>query len=65
MLKEELRYHSIKRPDFAQAKTECKQLHDEHLARTRQRKWQQFEGNEKYDCAIDPKTGRRYNRQSR
>ena len=47
------------RPDFAQAKRECKRLHDEHLARTqeqyrtiprsqqiRQRRGQQFEGNE-------------------
>ena len=47
------------RPDFAQAKRECKRLHDEHLARTqeeyraiarsqrmRQRNGQQFEGNE-------------------
>ena len=47
-------------PDFAQAKRECKRLHDEHLARTqqdcrtiprgqqvRQRKEQQFEGIER------------------
>ena len=47
------------RPDFAQAKRECKRLHDEHLARTqeeygtnprsqqvRQRKGQQFVGIE-------------------
>ena len=58
------------RPDFAQAKRECKRLHDEHLARTqeeyrttphsqqiRQRKGQQFEGNEEYDHTVDPKTG--------
>ena len=57
------------RPDFAQAKRECKRLHDEHLARTqeekrtiprsqqvRQRKGQQFEGIEEYDCAVDPRT---------
>ena len=56
------------RPDFAQAKIECKRLHDEHLARTqekyrpiprsqqvRQRKGHQFEGNEAYDYAVDPK----------
>ena len=55
------------RPDFAQAKRECKRLHDEHLARTeeeyrtipcsqqvRQRKGQQLEGNEEYDHAVDP-----------
>ena len=55
------------RPDFAQAKRECKRLHDEHLARTqeeyrtiprsqqiRQRKGQQFKGNEEYDYAVDP-----------
>ena len=61
------------RPDFAQAKRECKRLHDEHLARThqeyrdiprsqqtRQRKGQQFEGNEEYDYAVDPKTGWRF-----
>ena len=66
------------RPDFAQAKRECKRLHDEHLARTqqdhrdtrrsqqiRQRKGQQFEGNEEYDNAVDPKTGWRFYRQSR
>ena len=54
------------RPDFAQAKRECKRLHDEHLARTqeeyrtiprsqqvRQRKGQQFEGNQEYDYAAD------------
>ena len=66
------------RPDFAPAKRECKQLHDEHLARTqqdyrtiprsqqvRQRKGQQFEGNEEYDNAVDPKTGRRFYKGSR
>ena len=55
------------RPDFAQAKRECKRLHDEHLARTqeenrtiprsqqiRQRNGQQFKGNEEYDYAVDP-----------
>ena len=57
-----------RRPDFAQAKRECKRLHDEHLARTqeesrtisrsqqvRQRKGQQFKGNEEYDYAVDLK----------
>ena len=61
------------RPDFAKAKRECKRLYDEHLARTqeeyraiprsqqiRQRKGQQFEGNEEYDYAVDPKTGWRF-----
>ena len=61
------------RLDFAQAKREYKRLHDEHLARTqeeyrtiprsqqiRQRKGQQFEGNEEYDYAVDPKTGWRF-----
>ena len=54
ILEEELSFHSI----FAQAKRECKRLHDEHLARTqqeyrdiprsqqiRQRRGQQFEGS--------------------
>ena len=58
------------RPDFAQAKRECKRLQDEHLARTqqeyrkiprsqqiRQREGYQFEGNDEYDCAVDPNTG--------
>ena len=53
------------RPDFAQAKRECKPLHDEHLARTqqeyrdilrsqqiRQRKGQQFEGHEDFDYVV-------------
>ena len=61
------------RPDFAQAKRECKRLHDEHLARTqqdyrtiprnqqvRQRKEQQFEGIEEFDYAVDPKSGWRF-----
>ena len=55
------------RPDFAQAKRECKRVHDEHLARTqqehrpihrsqqvRQRKEQQFDGFEESDCVVDP-----------
>ena len=55
------------RPDFAQARRECKRLHDERLARTqedyrtiprsqqvRQRKGQAFEGIEEYDYAVDP-----------
>ena len=65
------------RPDFAQAKRECKRLHDEYMARTqqefrtilrsqqvRQRKGQAFEGIEEYVCAVDPRTGWRfYNQQ--
>ena len=66
------------RPDFAQAKRECKRLHDEHLVRTqqeyrdiprskqrRQRKGQQFEGHEELDYTVDPNTGWRFYRQSR
>ena len=66
------------RPDFSQAKNECKRLHDEHLARTqqeyrtilrsqqiRQRTRQKFEGNEEYDYVVDPKTGWRFYKQSR
>ena len=66
------------RPDFAQAKRECKRLHDEHLAKTqeenrtiprsqqrRQRKGQQFEGNEENHYAVDPKTGWRFYKGSR
>ena len=54
------------RPDFAQAKRECKSLHDEFMARTqqehgtiprsqqvRQRKEQQFEGIEEYDYRLE------------
>ena len=65
------------RPDFSQAKRECKRLQDEHLGRTqqehraiprsqpmRQRKGQQFKGNE-YDYAVDPETGWRFCKQSR
>ena len=61
------------RPDFAQAKRECKILHDECMAKTqqeyrtiprsqqvRQRKEQQFEGIEEYDYAVDPRTGWRF-----
>ena len=60
------------RPDFAQAKRECKRLHDEHTAnqqehrsilrsqQVRQRKEQQFEGIEEYDYAVDPRTGWRF-----
>ena len=67
-----------RRPVFAQARRECKRLHDEHLARTqqdyrtiprsqqvRQRKGQQVEGNEEYDHAVDPKTGWRFYKGSR
>ena len=69
---------SMSRPDFAEAKRECKRLHDEHLARAqqkysaiprsqqmRQRKGHQFEGNEEYDQVVDLKTGWRFYRQSR
>ena len=65
-------------PDFAQAKRECKRLHDEHLARTqqdfrtiprsqqvRQRKEQQFERIEEFDYAVDPKTGWMFYKESR
>ena len=61
------------RPDFAQAKRECKILHDEYLTRTqqeyrtvlrsqqeRQRKEQAFKGIEEYDHAVDPRTGWRF-----
>ena len=61
------------RPDFAQAKRECKRLHDEYMARTqkeyrtiprsqqvRQRKVQQFEGIDEYDYVVDPRTGWRF-----
>ena len=73
MQKEELSNHSINDPSFAQAKREYKRLHDEHLARTqqeyrhiprsqqvRQRKEQQFEGSEEFDCVVDPKTRWRF-----
>ena len=66
------------RPAFAQAKRECKRLHDEHLTRTqqeyrpiprsqqvRQRKEQQFEGSEEFDYVVDPKTGWRFQKESR
>ena len=66
------------RPDYAQAKRECKRLHDEHLARAqeenrtiphsqqvRQRKGQPFEGIEEYDYAVDPKTRWRFYKRSR
>ena len=66
------------RPDFAEAKRECKRLHDEHLARTqhdhrkiprsqqvRQRKGEAFEGIEEHDCAVDPQTGWRFYKESR
>ena len=61
------------RPDFAQAKRECKRLYDEDMAKTqqeyrtiarsqrvRQRKGQAFEGIEQYDDAVDPQTGWRF-----
>ena len=66
------------RPDFAQAKRECKRLHDEYMARTqqdyrtilrsqqvRQRKEKQFEGIEEYDYAVDPQTSWRFYKESR
>ena len=66
------------RPDFAQAKKECKQVHDEQLAKTqqskrpmprsqqvRQRKEQQFEGGEDFDSVVDPKRGWRFYKGSR
>ena len=61
------------RPDFAQAKRECKRLHAEHMTKTkqdnrtiprsqqmRQRKGQAFEGIEEYDHAVDLRTGWRF-----
>ena len=67
-LLKELSHHSINDPTLLKQKS--KRLHDEHLARTqqeyrdilrsqqiRQRKGQQFEGNEEYDYAVDPNTG--------
>ena len=66
------------RPDFPQAKRECKRLHDEYLAKTqenyrpihrnqqvRQRKEQQFESGEDFDYVVDPKTGWRFFQESR
>ena len=62
-----------RRPDFAEARRECKRLHDEHMAKTQpdyrtiprsqhvsQRKGQAFEGIEAYDYAVDPCTGWRF-----
>ena len=64
------------RPNFAQAKRECKRYRDDYVTRTqqedrtiprsqhvRQRKGQQFEGKEEYDCAVDPRTGWRFKKQ--
>ena len=64
---------SNQRPDFAQAKRECKRSHDEYMARTqqekrtalrsqqvRQRKEQPFEGIEEYDITVDPRTDWRF-----
>ena len=57
------------RPDFAQAKRECKRLHDEYMARTQQecrticrsqrkrKKGQAFERIDAYDYRVDPRTG--------
>ena len=74
-LKEEFSFHSINDPTLLKQKRESKRLHDEHLGRTqqeyrdiprrqqiRQRKGQQLEGHEEYDCAVDPNTGWRFYR---
>ena len=66
------------RPDFAQAKRECKRFHDEHMAKTqqdyrtiprshqiRQRKRQAFEGIEEYDWTVDPRTSWKFYKESR
>ena len=66
------------RTDFAQAKRECKRLHEEHMAKTqqdcrtiprsqqiRQRQGQAFEGIEEYDYAVDARTGWRFFQVSR
>ena len=66
------------RPDFAQAKRECKRLHNEFMARTKQeyrtiprcqqvgqRKEQAFEEIEEYDSAVDPRTGWRFYKPAR
>ena len=65
-MQKDLGNHSINDPTLLKRKKKCKRLHDEHLARTqeeyrtiprslriRQRKGQQFEGNEEYDYAVD------------
>ena len=78
ILKEEFSFHSINDPTFAQAKRECKRLHEQYLGRTqqeykdiprrqqiRQRKRQQFEGHEDLDNVVDSSTGWRFYRQSR
>ena len=62
------------RPDFAQAKRECKRMHDEHVKRSqqeyrpilrdqqsRQRRGQAFEGIDEHDYRVDPRTGWRFN----
>ena len=64
------------RPDFDQARRECKRLHDEYMARTqqeygtiprsqqvRQRKGRAFEGIEEYDYAVDLRTSWRFYKQ--
>ena len=61
------------RPDFAQAKRECKRLHDEYMPRTqqecrtiprsqqaRQGKEQQFEGIKEYDYKAARKNFERF-----
>ena len=58
---------------FAQAKRECKRMHDEHVKKTqqeyrpircdqqvRQRRGQAFEGIDEYDYRVDPRTGWRF-----
>ena len=65
-------------PDFAQAKRECKRLHDEHLTRTNKNteiflavtkedseKGNNFEGYEDFAYVVDPNKGWRFYRQSR
>ena len=58
------------RLDFGEAKREMKRLHDEYtketsegntptqlVQRSRQRRHQQFEGLEEYNCQVDAQTG--------
>ena len=65
------------RPDFVQAKRECKRLHDEYMAKTqpeyrtiprdqhvRQRRGQPFEGHEEYDYHVDSRAGWRFYKES-
>ena len=66
------------RHDFAQAKRECKRLHDEYMEKrlnkkyrtipcdqqVRQRRGQEFEGHEEYFYHVDPRTGWRFYEES-